>query len=202
MKILANETALRDYLLANDDRYRELALEHKRYEVRLSELTSLPYPTEKDLIEETILKRKRLLLKDQMEAIAYKYKTGIFNTPSDCVVSKDLSDKETGISDTPFDRDVSKDLSDKESCHQISKESGAATINRAYRTEQSANQPNLTLSESRMAFYLLVCAVVGYADGPQLPFTFALRRADLFRSSGLPTRSTANLDRALIVDAN
>jgi len=75
MSILASETALKDFLLANDDRYRELATEHKRYEARLSELSSLPYPNEEELIEETILKKKKLLLKDQMEAIATKYKT-------------------------------------------------------------------------------------------------------------------------------
>jgi uncharacterized protein YdcH (DUF465 family) len=77
MSILASEAALKDYLLANDDRYRELAYEHKRYEARLSELSSLPYPNEEELIEETILKKKKLLLKDQMEAIAIKYKTSV-----------------------------------------------------------------------------------------------------------------------------
>src|SRR6266545_3747793 len=59
MSILASEAALKDYLLANDDRYRELAYEHKRYEARLSELSSLPYPNEEELIEETILKKKK-----------------------------------------------------------------------------------------------------------------------------------------------
>ncbi|MCI0660188.1 MAG: DUF465 domain-containing protein, partial [Acidobacteria bacterium] len=59
---------------AHDDRYRELANEHKKYEARLSELTSLQYPNEEERIEETILKKKKLLLKDQMEAIATKHK--------------------------------------------------------------------------------------------------------------------------------
>jgi uncharacterized protein YdcH (DUF465 family) len=75
MSILASETALRNYLLAHDDKYRELANEHRRYEARLSELSSLPYPNEEEQIEETILKKKKLLLKDQMEAIATRYKT-------------------------------------------------------------------------------------------------------------------------------
>jgi uncharacterized protein YdcH (DUF465 family) len=77
MSITAGEAALKDYLLANDDNYRELASEHKRYETRLSELSCLPYPNEEELIEETILKKKKLLLKDQMEAIATKYKTSV-----------------------------------------------------------------------------------------------------------------------------
>jgi uncharacterized protein YdcH (DUF465 family) len=75
MSIIASEAALKDYLLANDDKYRELASEHKQYETRLSELSCLPYPNEEELIEETILKKKKLLLKDQMEAIATQYKT-------------------------------------------------------------------------------------------------------------------------------
>ena len=64
----------KDFLLANDDRYRELANEHRRYDERLKELSVLHYPSEEEQIEETILKKKKLLLKDQMEAIALKYK--------------------------------------------------------------------------------------------------------------------------------
>jgi uncharacterized protein len=75
MSILASEVALRDYLLAHDDQYRELASEHRKYEARLSELASLHYPNEDEQLEETILKKKKLLLKDKMEAIAIKYKT-------------------------------------------------------------------------------------------------------------------------------
>ncbi len=75
MSILASEAALKDFLLANDEKYRELANEHRKYEARLGELSSLHYPNEEELIEETILKKKKLLLKDQMEAIASKYKT-------------------------------------------------------------------------------------------------------------------------------
>jgi uncharacterized protein YdcH (DUF465 family) len=74
MSILASDAALKDYLLVHDDKYRELANEHKKYEARLSELTSLQYPNEEERIEETILKKKKLLLKDQMEAIATKHK--------------------------------------------------------------------------------------------------------------------------------
>jgi uncharacterized protein YdcH (DUF465 family) len=74
MGISASDAALKDYLLAHDDKYRDLANEHKKYEARLSELTSLQYPNEEERIEETILKKKKLLLKDQMEAIAIRHK--------------------------------------------------------------------------------------------------------------------------------
>lgn len=74
MNVKTSETALRDYLLANDETYRELAAKHKRYGARLKELLSRPYPSEEELIEETILKRKRLLIREQMDAIVARRK--------------------------------------------------------------------------------------------------------------------------------
>lgn len=75
MSIPASEAALRDYLISNDEHYRELVGEHRKYEARLTELASLHFPNEDEQLEETILKKKKLLLKDQMETIASKYKT-------------------------------------------------------------------------------------------------------------------------------
>lgn len=73
--IATTEAALREYLIANDDNYRELATEHRRYDERLRELSGLHYPSEEERVEEVILKKKKLLLKDKMEAIALRYKT-------------------------------------------------------------------------------------------------------------------------------
>jgi uncharacterized protein YdcH (DUF465 family) len=75
MSILASDTGLKEYLIANNDKYRELANEHHKYDVRLTELSSLPHPNEEEQIEEIVLKKKKLFLKDQMEAIASQYKT-------------------------------------------------------------------------------------------------------------------------------
>jgi len=74
MSILASEAALKDYLINHDDKYRELADEHHKYDARLSELISLTHPSEDEQIEEAILKKKKLFLKDQMEMIAKSYK--------------------------------------------------------------------------------------------------------------------------------
>jgi hypothetical protein len=74
MSIPASEAALKDYLLNHDDQYRELANEHRKHEARLSELAALPHPSEEELLEETVLKKKKLFLKDQMEVIASKHK--------------------------------------------------------------------------------------------------------------------------------
>jgi hypothetical protein len=75
----SSEAALRDYLINHDDNYRDLVNEHRKYEARLSELASLHYPNEEEQLEETILKKKKLLLKDQMQAIASKYKTSVMS---------------------------------------------------------------------------------------------------------------------------
>ena len=61
--------ALKQHLLANDSRFSELAREHGEYEKRLSELAALHYPSVEEQIEEATLKKKKLLLKDQMETI-------------------------------------------------------------------------------------------------------------------------------------
>lgn len=74
MSISVSDTALRDFLIANDDKYRELASEHRKYDDRLTELTALAHPNDEEQMEEAILKKKKLFLKDQMEAIASNYK--------------------------------------------------------------------------------------------------------------------------------
>lgn len=70
----ASEESLKEFLLNNDDQYRHLASEHHRYDERLSELATLSHPTDEEMIEESVLKKKKLFLKDQMEHIAAKYK--------------------------------------------------------------------------------------------------------------------------------
>ena len=75
MSVPTSEVALKDYLLNHDSQYRELLTEHSKYEERLTELTSLLHPNEDELIEESVLKKKKLHLKDQMETIAIQYKS-------------------------------------------------------------------------------------------------------------------------------
>ena len=75
MSVPTSEVALKEYLFNHDSQYRELATEHSKYEERLHELTSLLHPNEDELIEEAVLKKKKLYIKDQMEHIAAQYKT-------------------------------------------------------------------------------------------------------------------------------
>jgi uncharacterized protein YdcH (DUF465 family) len=68
-----NTDGLREQLIQNDPEYRELAREHGRYEARLSELSSLAYPSDEEQLEEITLKKKKLAVKDQMHEIALRH---------------------------------------------------------------------------------------------------------------------------------
>lgn len=61
--------SLREDLIKNDPAFKQLASEHKKYETRLTELSSLHYPNEDEQLEETVLKKKKLAVKDQMYAM-------------------------------------------------------------------------------------------------------------------------------------
>ena len=76
MSNLVNDTELKDYLLSHDPNFRELAETHRRYEARLSELAAVPHPSADERLEESVLKKKKLSLKDRMAEIALKYKVG------------------------------------------------------------------------------------------------------------------------------
>jgi uncharacterized protein YdcH (DUF465 family) len=64
---------LKEELMNRDPEFRELAREHTRYEERLSELTSLAYPSDEEQLEEVTLKKKKLALKDQMYALIMQH---------------------------------------------------------------------------------------------------------------------------------
>lgn len=66
--------ALKQHLLSNDTQFAALVQEHKAYEQRLSELAELHYPSVEEQLEESTLKKKKLVLKDQMESIMRSYK--------------------------------------------------------------------------------------------------------------------------------
>ena len=66
--------ALKQQLLANDEKFAALAQEHHEYEERLIVLAELHYPSEEEQLEEATLKKKKLFLKDQMEDIMRHHK--------------------------------------------------------------------------------------------------------------------------------
>jgi uncharacterized protein YdcH (DUF465 family) len=72
MDIATTET-LKEELMGQDAEFRELAKEHRKYEERLSELSSLSYPSDEEQLEEVTLKKKKLALKDQMHSMMLQY---------------------------------------------------------------------------------------------------------------------------------
>ena len=61
---------LKALLLQTHDEFSHLAAEHHVLEDRLHELLAKPHPSEPELLEESSLKKRKLHLKDRMEAIA------------------------------------------------------------------------------------------------------------------------------------
>jgi uncharacterized protein YdcH (DUF465 family) len=57
------------HLMATSEEYRQLASQHSDFARKLDDLESLPHLTEEQQLEETRLKKFKLRLKDQMEAM-------------------------------------------------------------------------------------------------------------------------------------
>ena len=61
--------------MATNEDYRRLAAEHSGYARKLDELEALPHLSVEEEMEEHRLKKLKLRLKDQMEAIASQYRS-------------------------------------------------------------------------------------------------------------------------------
>ena len=62
--------SLSDDPLRRDEEYVQLEVQHHEYESRLSELAEKAVLTDDEQFEETTLKKKKLQIKDRMQAIA------------------------------------------------------------------------------------------------------------------------------------
>ncbi len=74
MSVLIAEEELREHLLATNEEFRKLAAEHQNFAVQLEHLSSRQHLTEAEKLEEITLKKKKLMLKDQMYSILQKYR--------------------------------------------------------------------------------------------------------------------------------
>jgi len=70
-----SQEELKAHLMASNDEYRRLAAEHSDYARKLDELEALPHLSVEEEMEEHRLKKLKLRLKDQMEAIASHSRT-------------------------------------------------------------------------------------------------------------------------------
>jgi uncharacterized protein YdcH (DUF465 family) len=60
---------VKSWLMQTDEEFHRLADQHHALEDRLHELTEKHYLSDTELVEETIIKKRKLVLKDRMESI-------------------------------------------------------------------------------------------------------------------------------------
>jgi uncharacterized protein YdcH (DUF465 family) len=65
---------LKAHLMNSNEEFRQLATKHSEYARQLDALEALPHLTEQEQLEEVRLKKLKLRLKDQMEAILKQYR--------------------------------------------------------------------------------------------------------------------------------
>jgi uncharacterized protein YdcH (DUF465 family) len=66
--------------LGDNEEYRRLEEQHHEYENRLQSLTAKVVLSDEEQVEETTLKKKKLQVKDRMEAIARQARVGAAHT--------------------------------------------------------------------------------------------------------------------------
>jgi uncharacterized protein YdcH (DUF465 family) len=71
---MADSKDLKPLLLETDEEFRQLAGKHHELEERLHELTAKHYLSGPEQLEEITLKKRKLQLKDKMEAIVRRYR--------------------------------------------------------------------------------------------------------------------------------
>ena len=64
--------AIREQLMASSPEFQRLREEHARYAAQLEQLTSKPFLTEQEQVEEVRLKKLKLRAKDQMEMLVQR----------------------------------------------------------------------------------------------------------------------------------
>jgi len=73
----ADTQEIKNLLLQRSEHYRQLADRHHELDDRLHELSSKHFLSEPEQVEEVTLKKRKLRLKDQMEALLREYQQSI-----------------------------------------------------------------------------------------------------------------------------
>jgi len=72
--MVASLEDLKEHLMATNEQYARLATERQGYKLRLQELAGKPFLSDQEQFEEVQLKKQKLRLKDQMEAMLQQYR--------------------------------------------------------------------------------------------------------------------------------
>jgi uncharacterized protein YdcH (DUF465 family) len=73
---------LKRKLLQTDEEFRQLATQHHDLDEKIHNLSSSHYLSEADQLEEARLKKRKLYLKDQMEAVLRRHVVGSAAAPA------------------------------------------------------------------------------------------------------------------------
>jgi len=72
--MMMKEEEIKEHLMSDSPEFRRLVEEHKQFEGRLEELHNRHHMTDHDHLEEIQLKKKKLSVKDQMNAMISKFR--------------------------------------------------------------------------------------------------------------------------------
>ena len=78
-----SEVELKERLMDTNPDFRKLVEEHREYDTRIQELSQKPFLTGDLEIQEKVLKRKKLLLKDKIHLMIKKYQKSMEMSASD-----------------------------------------------------------------------------------------------------------------------
>lgn len=70
---LSTPDVVRDELIKSNPTFRDLVHQHQSFEARLSELAHLTYPNDDEQIEESTLKKKKLMVKDAIYEMMHDF---------------------------------------------------------------------------------------------------------------------------------
>ncbi len=70
---LSTVDPVRDELMKTSSVFRDLVHQHQDFETRLAELAHLTYPSDDEQLEEINLKKKKLLIKDEIYAMMQQH---------------------------------------------------------------------------------------------------------------------------------
>ena len=73
---MSADTELKTRLLQTDDEFQQLAAKHHELDDRLHTLAVQPYVSEPEQVEQVTLKKRKLHLKDRMEQILRRHRSG------------------------------------------------------------------------------------------------------------------------------
>jgi uncharacterized protein YdcH (DUF465 family) len=74
MGISSLDTEIKEFLMSTNEEFKRLAHQHHSYAQQLEHLSNQHFLTEAEKLEEVQLKKKKLLLKDQMHAMIHQHR--------------------------------------------------------------------------------------------------------------------------------